>query len=353
MKEKKNLDRLFQEKFKNFEAHPSDQVWKNIVAAKAKKKEDRKVAIIWWRLGGVAAVLLLLITTGTIVWNSSSGDTLNSEPGLVQTEKEGNSDTSVVKTDSDPSIPADEAHQNEDNSLQSDTSSELIVNTGDPKSNTTPTNISDQEKEGLFPKNGNIQNDVTGTNKTTTTNQQKSNHGIVDTPRNTSVQSSTEDVTVTIGEQETPKRSDLIDPTVTIDQSTGEVIAATTENTETTENKSIEEDQEEVQDDQKKSLVEEAARIAANEEQEDEDQEKDAVGRRWDVGAVAAPVFYGDFGGSGIDPQFKDNSKTSDLNLSYGVQVSYAVSSKFKVRTGVSNVDLNYNTQDISFTASN
>jgi len=41
------------------------------------------------------------------------------------------------------------------------------------------------------------------------------------------------------------------------------------------------------------------------------------------------------------------------LNLSYGVQVSYAVTPKFKVRTGVSNVDLNYNTQDISFTPSN
>ena len=43
MKQKKNIDRLFQEKFKNFEAHPSDQVWQNIVAAK-KKKEDRKIA---------------------------------------------------------------------------------------------------------------------------------------------------------------------------------------------------------------------------------------------------------------------------------------------------------------------
>ena len=51
---------------------------------------------------------------------------------------------------------------------------------------------------------------------------------------------------------------------------------------------------------------------------------------RWNVGAVAAPVYYGDFGGSGIDPQFKDNSKTRDVNLSYGVQVSYAVSANLK-----------------------
>ena len=32
MKEKKHIDRLFQEGFKDFEATPSDVVWKNIEA---------------------------------------------------------------------------------------------------------------------------------------------------------------------------------------------------------------------------------------------------------------------------------------------------------------------------------
>ena len=89
MKEKKNIDRLFQEKFKDFEVHPSEQVWKNIVAAK-KKKEDRKIIPIWWRLGGVAAVALLLITAGIAFWNTTSDD-VNAEPTFVEANEKENS----------------------------------------------------------------------------------------------------------------------------------------------------------------------------------------------------------------------------------------------------------------------
>lgn len=57
MKEQHNIERLFQEKFKDFEATPRPEVWESIEAKLTKKK--RRVLPMWWFSGGVAATLVL------------------------------------------------------------------------------------------------------------------------------------------------------------------------------------------------------------------------------------------------------------------------------------------------------
>ena len=57
MSDKKKIDRLFQEGFKDFEAQPDDAVWKRI-EAKLEKKKKRRVIPIWWQYAGVAALLV-------------------------------------------------------------------------------------------------------------------------------------------------------------------------------------------------------------------------------------------------------------------------------------------------------
>ncbi|HBC03710.1 MAG TPA: hypothetical protein DC015_05850, partial [Aequorivita sp.] len=58
--------------------------------------------------------------------------------------------------------------------------------------------------------------------------------------------------------------------------------------------------------------------------------------------------YYSSLGnGSSIDPSFADNPQEGDVNMSYGVQVSYAISKRLSVRTGVNNVDLSYSTTGI------
>jgi len=344
MKEKKNIDRLFQEKFKNFEAHPSDQVWKNIVKAK-KENEDRKIAPIWWRLGGVAAVALILVTTSILLWNNTT-ELHNTTPELVQSDKEEDSNriknSGVVST------------SGIDHIISEKTKSGLVLD------NTTTDGSNEQASDSetiktkdnfLFGVN-NTQDIVNQSDKTMTdqkiSNKEKTNQVTINkTSTSQSIVSDVTKVDVKKGvKEDTPqKRSNLIDPTVTIDKRVEDAsIAIVEKKTDTSQNHNK-------QEENKKSLVDEAVRIADTNAQDIDI--KEAITRRWDVGAIAAPVYSGDFGGSGIDPQFKDNTKTSDLNLSYGVQISYAVTPKFKVRTGVSNVDLNYNTQDISFTTSN
>ena len=64
MKEKKYIDRLYQEKFRDFEATPRDAVWQSI-AAKLKEEEKKPVAVpLWSRLAGVAAILAFLLLIG-------------------------------------------------------------------------------------------------------------------------------------------------------------------------------------------------------------------------------------------------------------------------------------------------
>ena len=76
---------------------------------------------------------------------------------------------------------------------------------------------------------------------------------------------------------------------------------------------------------------------------------KETEAKRWGISPRVAPVYYGSFSGSGIDPQFNDNAKEGDINMSYGVQISYAVNDRLKIRSGVNKVNLSYNTDNIGF----
>ncbi len=65
MKEQKNIERLFQEKFKDFEAIPPQESW-DIIAARLQKKKKKRIIPFWFQLSGIAASLVII---GTLVWN--------------------------------------------------------------------------------------------------------------------------------------------------------------------------------------------------------------------------------------------------------------------------------------------
>lgn len=80
MNEKKNIDRLFQEKFKDFEVAPPEFVWDNIQEALQEKKK-RRVIPIWIRLSGVAAIL---VVGGLFVTPYFNGpDNINTNPVVI------------------------------------------------------------------------------------------------------------------------------------------------------------------------------------------------------------------------------------------------------------------------------
>lgn len=83
MNERKNIDRLFQEKFKDFEVTPPDFVWENIQEALQEKKKRRAIPI-WIRLSGVAAVLLISGVLATLFFNESNSK-INTNPVVIDT----------------------------------------------------------------------------------------------------------------------------------------------------------------------------------------------------------------------------------------------------------------------------
>ena len=338
MKEEKNLDRLFQEKFKDFERHPSDAVWKRIAATQQDEKEDGKIIPFWWKLGGAAAVIALLFTTGVIVFNNfSNGATENPVVSTESNEKTTTENITIEdQQENDLTNSEDKVNtmlvQSNPTTSEATSNDEAPINSNKATTNNTTTNLEQTQ----------IAQSTTG--NTIVNNQEQSRNGY-----NTK---NTQEASTAFAQnkvQEYNNKNDRFDKT-RIDKSLENqrnantaITQSTKENTPNTEVKS---------ENEKLSLVEEAQRI------EDDKEESEAVAlldedknsKRWDVGAVAAPVYYGDFGGSGLDPAFSDNTKSGDVNFSYGVQVSYAVSPKLKVRTGVSNVDLSYTTDGIAFT---
>jgi len=348
MKESKHIDRLFQEKFKDFEARPSDAVWQNIAASRNKK--DRKIIPLWlWRLGGVAALLLLLVTINNLWINpSASGNEVvdtenqNIEAGIKNSGFNKDNENGLTNSTTSPSSVTDDLsdiNENQENDLNSITASDRNTTAENAlkanKDNTTITNkgiVVVNEKHDT-PVSNYKQDDITNNKQTGTADA-------------IAYEKETPSEGIRLSEEEQLTKGVFPDEGQAISTSGQTVIAAASQE------ETIAEETTSDFSENTKSLIEEAQRIAENQEEEDQIPKEGNTGR-WDVGAVAAPVVYGDFGGSGIDPQFSDNSKSRNANLSYGVQVSYAISDKFKIRSGVSNVDLSYSTDGVATIASN
>ena len=95
MSDKKNIERFFQEKFKDFEVNPSPEIWNNIAMKLENKENKKRIFPIWFKVIGIAASLVI----GYFIIENYSRDTnfdgINTNTTIVNSEK-----TSVRVTDS-------------------------------------------------------------------------------------------------------------------------------------------------------------------------------------------------------------------------------------------------------------
>lgn len=105
MKEKKNIERLFQEKFKDFEAIPPQDAWDNIEARLENKKKKRRVIPFWFKPAGIAAGIAIFI--GVFSLFNNDGKIINDE------QIQNNNTNSVVN----------QTEENQNNSLQENSNS--------------------------------------------------------------------------------------------------------------------------------------------------------------------------------------------------------------------------------------
>ncbi len=290
MSEKKNIDRLFQEKFKDFDAIPSENVWDKIDKELGPKKRKKRPVIIplWFQAAGIAAAVSLLITIGN--------DTLNQNNNTNQTITNTNSATNPQ-------------HKNTLKNNQRNNNNNIITN---PYILLTSLNniAKNEDNPNTTP---NTANGKTSENNVMSIFRQLENTRDFTIINKAEIDNLLRNFNREISAKNKASRTD-----------------ATNEN-----------------EDNKKSILE---KVAVN-ENEEEPKEKTKNSNRWMINPNVAPVYFNSLSsGSPIAAEFNDNTKSGSVTMSYGLNIAYQVSDRLSVRSGVNKVNYGYNTNDIAFT---
>ena len=304
MKQKKNIDQLFNERFANHQADPASHVWDKIQARLEKDKKDRVIAI-WWRAAGVAASLALIFSLAGLLDNTQSN-------GIVEQQPE-------VKNNSAPSPKIDKA---------------VEINLRQDKPRVAASNKAAQNQ--IITPKVEVNDNKTSKNEIIVLNKPKKAVAKLAVKKDAGVPAKNLGVAV-VKPNNSPvlkERKEIINTEAVMPTGSSTVIAAL-------ENISPE-------GAEKQSIFD------AIKEQE-QLESKEAVANNttpqenlWEIAPNIAPVYYNTLSqGSSIDASFADNSQSGDVNISYGIGVRYALSDRLKIRSGISNVALSYSTAGI------
>lgn len=396
MSERKKIDRLFQEKFKDYEVTPPEGTW-TIIEAKLDDKKKKRVIPFWWKLSGAAALFLIAFMVSKSIYN---GSTTHENPVVNQQKSNTNNGTNTedsnkksvnineqmkidntvanektsVKTESATAgekglknnkyFETENAIVNERNSVKTEKSAikKVVKNTASGAIATTNENVkedvvserNDKNKkynnstessvaERRLPKQHAAKQELTsGNNNGNATESvfEKSQYSLVQnskeiTENNKSI------IEKDIVEASNAKNSKSSIETKNINLDALKGISNSKSVTQETVKK--------VNDTAtKNSVVFNALEELLNEKESKSKQESKR--NRWQLTSNVAPVFLGSIAnGSPIDSTLSKNSKSYNSNIGFGVGVSYTVNKKLSIRTGLNKVNVSYNTNDISF----
>ncbi len=372
MSEKKNIDRIFQERFKDFEVAPNDAVWNKI--QDRKKKDKKRVIIIplWWRLGGIAAIIAIIASIG-LFQNPFSNTT--SSPTIVL-DKTQNEDSTIEKNKNDiVSTSTQNNNTKEPNQIAYDSittftqEATIVDNTTDYKKinasstastpspniktrtqtretqivTTTPNKFNNSDSNtSLIQNKDQIQKDVSRTSSFNTTAITTKNESSA-IAQNTAIANTSKNNISTDTEVHSSIKNTVIDAST--ENSSAIAIAS---NASEVSKIAIDSIQQQASDINKKSIFD----VIKEQEQETEEAiaTTDQKSKKWNVTPNIAPVYYNSLGnGSSISDEFSDNNKNGGINLSYGVQIAYTINKRLSIRSGVHNVELSYATENVGF----
>ena len=329
MKEKKKIDRLYQEKFKDFTIEPSENVWAGIAAQQNKQK--KRIIPLWFQLSGAAAVLILLLLAGTFWFKTenkiNTPQLVNQEENITPDSIQKNGSEDYATTNSEPRDTKKDATSTESNSVKANEKYSVEnnerINTGNESTSTKSAVVNNNQG---FPRNSSV---------VKTGNLEGSENTPVVNSKTTASDTSTKP-NEALTNTNISRKDDAVESAVVQNKS---------ESSKSTKNQALED----IDPDALQKLANKKTNTAVS---ATEDNTNDARFTRWGITPMVAPVYYDSFSGSGISEQFSDNAKKADVNLSYGVQVSYAVTNRLTVRSGINKVDLGYTTEQIGFTPS-
>lgn len=444
-KENKNIERLFQEKFKDFEVSPPDFVWENIKEKLHPEEKKRRVLPFWFKTAGIAASFVAIVSVvfynmdndfkntntnsnsnsvvnsettksnnkgnqnidGTNTSNTSESDTdQNNSNSIFTNQAENNSkNNSLVNTNSTVKISGSsqansksnkgaaqysnlkksntgfvsnhkkETNQNRfiTNKTTFNTSNSAVVANGKNRNKSKQNKQkSNTEFNDFNWSNNNITNaeitDVTTLNKVNSTKKITSNSGItaLNSVKNSASNSSLTDlntnnkINTSINNESNSGLTDINDfnssNSNTTTKNNNDVKGVLVENglgnldTNSTPIVAVEEMKIDtialaaitIEENPLEKLLREKETIKVADEKE--------KWSKWAVNSFVSPVFFNSFSnGSPLSEEFASNEKTFNNSTSYGVGVAYNINKRLTVKTGISNLNLDFDTENIAF----
>ena len=315
MKNNKNIDRLFQERFKDFETEPNAQTWANIQAGLNEEKKERKIIPLWMKYTGIAAALVLgffainsVFKTNTDTTNKIVIDTKPVTPSTKSTDSNAvpikESKTTIdLKNSSEIATTNDQKPKKDENKT---TTSQHPKNFfGKTPNQKTATIYNSKNNSSLEKENSN--------NETLNSDNIVADKAIVKTPENV-LSKNNEKVLVN-------EKSNLA--------------TAKTESKKEIANQDTETNELEVILKQKEAKKNNIAVVEKN---------------KWEITPNIAAM-YANSKSASIDPQFAENTKSTDNSIGFGIGVHYAISKKIALRTGINKFALGYNTNNVTYSS--
>ena len=300
MKENKNIDRLFQEKLKDFEAIPDAQTWNAISQELHSKKKNRFIIPIWFRYAGIAAVFIL----GFLLFKNQESVTIKTSNAVVI-----ENDTVISKPIKNSSL----AVENQEAVVFQENNQDSLAKVGIRKNK----QLIAVKKSKTAHAKYRFSNPLKLATTTEFSNEKDKSKVVVNS----------------LADEKTAQEA--VGNLDKSEKNRDEAIASTKPTALENEESVIPNALEEL--------------LKAN----TENSKKAVVNiKKWEISPNVAPIYLNaNSGGSPIDNELSSNTKTADNTISYGLGVKYALNDKIKVRTGINKVILGYNTNDVYFTA--
>jgi len=349
MSERKNINKLFQEKFENFEVTPDEMVWKNI-ENKLQQKKKRRVVPFWWKLSGIAATLLVSL----LVYNNDSKTPLNIDNGLVNQEK-NNSEINSNSSNKDSEKINNTIESIDVNNKVSKNTIDVNTNKNNAQrvvisDNNIKTNSKNEKKSVAF---------KTTKNKVNTSSIVKNNSEekiAFQSSKNKKVRKRKSSV-ISENNGSLAVQSDFKERSILSENANKEVNTSVASNRSIDKNKSILNNN--IKTDETINKKNDSTKIASVEPNALEELLKEKESKqitepklnRWQVSSNVAPIYFSSISnGSPLDNSLKNNDKSYSVNnQSYGVGVNYALNKKLKIRTGINVLNVDYNTNGIVY----
>jgi len=291
MKQNKNIDKIFSDRFKNAEINPPDDIWEGISSQLPLKKRKNRIVPLWYYLGGTAAALIIiaLLLRTSFVENTSPTITDHNSENSIKVDKINDSNSPTLENEKHlPMIK----NQNE------------IVGTGASISKENSSNSKNSKQEQFY-------TTVIGTDQ----HERSSSHSDQITNRKRKEDISLKSISlnsggVKLGDHSTFKRN------IGINEPTKEITK--------------------IMQPQLKPEKEELAESSSNSD-------------RFSVSANAAALYFDNLGsGSSLSNQIASNAGGL-TSTSYGVSFGYLVTERLKIRSGISQVELKDNFQNTTY----